>query len=185
MMHRIVLAVALTAAAFLVPALATGNEGTKGNGLSYCDENYLDLYAKVDPGGPNLVRDGLNGKPAGEDRICRKVDILYEIRQAEIAAAAEAAAAEAAAEAPATTTTDASGYSGGYSIPEDIVMCESGGDWGAVNPSSGAGGAYQIMPSTWEAYGGSAAGPAAASPEEQSAIAAEIYADSGGSAWVC
>ena len=33
-------------------------------------------------------------------------------------------------------------------------MCESGGNWEAVNPSSGAGGAYQILPSTWELYGG-------------------------------
>ncbi len=33
-------------------------------------------------------------------------------------------------------------------------MCESGGDYGAVNPSSGAGGAYQILPSTWALYGG-------------------------------
>ena len=33
-------------------------------------------------------------------------------------------------------------------------MCESGGNYGAVNPSSGAGGAYQILPSTWRLYGG-------------------------------
>ena len=33
-------------------------------------------------------------------------------------------------------------------------MCESGGNFEAVNPSSGAGGAYQILPSTWELYGG-------------------------------
>ena len=38
--------------------------------------------------------------------------------------------------------------------PTYIVMCESGGNFGAVNPSSGAGGAYQILPSTWDAYGG-------------------------------
>jgi septal ring factor EnvC (AmiA/AmiB activator) len=31
---------------------------------------------------------------------------------------------------------------GPYSIPAYIVMCESGGDYGALNPSSGAGGAY-------------------------------------------
>ena len=33
-------------------------------------------------------------------------------------------------------------------------MCESGGNYSALNPSSGAGGAYQILPSTWELYGG-------------------------------
>jgi hypothetical protein len=183
-MHRIILAVAVLAAAFFLPALATADEGTKGNGLSYCDENYLDLYAEIDPDGPNIVKDGVNGEPATEGRICRKVDVLYEMKQAEIEAAQEAAAAEAEADvgAPAPPKTTSSG---GYSIPESIVMCESGGDYSAVNPSSGAGGAYQIMPSTWEAYGGSAAGPAAASPAEQDAIAAQIYADSGGAAWVC
>jgi len=73
---------------------------------------------------------------------------------------------------------------GPYSIPSYIVMCESGGDYGAVNPSSGAGGAYQILPSTWALYGGEGE-PQDAPKEEQDRIAAEIWADSGGSAWVC
>jgi len=73
---------------------------------------------------------------------------------------------------------------GPYSIPTYIVMCESGGDYGAVNPSSGAGGAYQILPSTWELYGGQGE-PQNASKAEQDRIAAEIWADSGPSAWVC
>jgi muramidase (phage lysozyme) len=77
-----------------------------------------------------------------------------------------------------------SSYSGGYSIPSSIVQCESGGNWNAVNPSSGAGGAYQILPSTWQAYGGTGS-PQNASPAEQSAIAAKIYASSGAGAWVC
>jgi muramidase (phage lysozyme) len=63
-------------------------------------------------------------------------------------------------------------------------MCESGGNFNAVNPSSGAGGAYQILPSTWRLYGGSGA-PQDGSPSEQSNIAAQIWADSGPSAWVC
>jgi septal ring factor EnvC (AmiA/AmiB activator) len=73
---------------------------------------------------------------------------------------------------------------GPYSIPTYIVMCESGGDYSAVNPSSGAGGAYQILPSTWELYGGKGE-PQNASKAEQDRIAAEIWADSGSSAWVC
>ncbi len=73
---------------------------------------------------------------------------------------------------------------GPYSIPTYIVMCESGGDYGALNPSSGAGGVYQILPSTWELYGGQGA-PHEAPKAEQDRIAAEIWADSGGSAWVC
>jgi flagellar biosynthesis chaperone FliJ len=73
---------------------------------------------------------------------------------------------------------------GDWAIPESIVQCESGGDFQAVNPSSGAGGAYQILPSTWELYGGEGP-PQNASPEEQSQIAAQIWADSGAAAWEC
>jgi septal ring factor EnvC (AmiA/AmiB activator) len=73
---------------------------------------------------------------------------------------------------------------GPYSIPTYIVMCESGGNYSALNPSSGAGGAYQILPSTWELYGGQGE-PQNAPKAEQDRIAAEIWADSGSSAWVC
>lgn len=73
---------------------------------------------------------------------------------------------------------------GPYSIPTYIVMCESGGNYSALNPSSGAGGAYQILPSTWELYGGKGE-PQNAPKAEQDRIAAEIWADSGSSAWVC
>jgi multidrug efflux pump subunit AcrA (membrane-fusion protein) len=76
-------------------------------------------------------------------------------------------------------------YLGGpYSIPTYIVMCESGGNYHALNSSSGAGGAYQILPSTWRAYGGQGA-PQDAPKSEQDRIAAEIWRDSGPSAWAC
>lgn len=73
---------------------------------------------------------------------------------------------------------------GPYAIPTYIVMCESGGNYSALNPSSGAGGAYQILPSTWELYGGQGE-PQNAPKAEQDRIAGEIWADSGPSAWVC
>jgi septal ring factor EnvC (AmiA/AmiB activator) len=95
----------------------------------------------------------------------------------------EIEAAEAASHAAAEETVGR-WLGGPYSIPTYIVICESGGNYGAVNPSSGAGGAYQILPSTWALYGGQGA-PQDASKEEQDRIAAEIWADSGGSAWVC
>ncbi|MGB7587876.1 MAG: transglycosylase family protein [Solirubrobacterales bacterium] len=91
--------------------------------------------------------------------------------------------AEAASRAAAEETVGR-WLGGPYAIPTYIVMCESGGNYSAVNPSSGAGGAYQILPSTWQLYGGSGA-PQGASKAEQDRIAAEIWADSGGSAWVC
>lgn len=88
--------------------------------------------------------------------------------------------------APAATTpaAPASSSSGGYTIPSGIVQCESGGNYSAVNPSTGAGGAYQILPSTWQAYGGQGL-PQDASPAEQGQIASEIYSSQGPSAWTC
>ncbi len=91
----------------------------------------------------------------------------------------------AAQRAAVGTGAGAPAYLGGpYSIPTYIVMCESGGNYHAVNSSSGAGGAYQILPSTWAAYGGQGA-PQDAPKAEQDRIAAEIWADSGPSAWSC
>jgi septal ring factor EnvC (AmiA/AmiB activator) len=107
---------------------------------------------------------------------------VEEIQAAQAAAAAEAAAEEAAAEEAAVD--EVASWTGDWAIPSAIVECESGGNWSAVNPSSGAGGAYQILPSTWELYGGSGV-PQDASAAEQSQIAAQIWADSGAAAWEC
>jgi septal ring factor EnvC (AmiA/AmiB activator) len=109
-----------------------------------------------------------------------KSDISRWVAQVQAARAAEArAAGQAEAE------EEVGRWLGGpYAIPTYIVMCESGGNYGAVNPSSGAGGAYQVLPSTWELYGGQGA-PQEASKAEQDRIAGEIWADSGPSAWVC
>jgi septal ring factor EnvC (AmiA/AmiB activator) len=109
-----------------------------------------------------------------------KADIGEWVKEIQRARAAEArAATEAEAE------EEVGRWLGGpYSIPTYIVMCESGGNYSAVNPSSGAGGAYQILPSTWELYGGQGE-PQNAPKAEQDRIAAEIWADSGSSAWVC
>lgn len=104
-----------------------------------------------------------------------RADIDDWVREIEAARAASRAEAE----------SEVGRWLGGpYSIPTYIVMCESGGNYSALNPSSGAGGAYQIIPSTWEAYGGKGL-PHQAPKTEQDRIAAQIWADSGGSAWVC
>ncbi len=103
-------------------------------------------------------------------RISGWSDQVQEARAAQAAQAAQAAAPSVA--------------SGPWAIPGYIVQCESGGNYNALNPSSGAGGAYQILPSTWALYGGSGL-PQNASSAEQDRIAAQIWADSGGSAWVC
>ena len=111
------------------------------------------------------------------------VDDVKKIQAAEAKAAREAAETEAEAEASAEE--EVGRWLGGpYSIPTYIVMCESGGNYSALNPSSGAGGAYQVLPSTWELYGGQGE-PQNAPKAEQDRIAAEIWADSGSGAWVC
>jgi septal ring factor EnvC (AmiA/AmiB activator) len=115
--------------------------------------------------------------------IATWVDDVKKIRAEEARERREAAASEA--EANAGAEEEVGRWLGGpYSIPTYIVMCESGGNYSAVNPSSGAGGAYQVLPSTWELYGGKGE-PQNAPKAEQDRIAAEIWADSGSGAWVC
>ena len=85
----------------------------------------------------------------------------------------------------ATTQSAAStsGGSGSGDLPTCTWQPESGGDWNAVNPSSGAGGRYQITPSTWAANGGTGS-PQSASPAEQTRVAQNIMRSQGPSAWV-
>jgi septal ring factor EnvC (AmiA/AmiB activator) len=119
-----------------------------------------------------------SARSAALARLKSKIGRWISDVQAAKAAEAERISAEEA-------ETEVERWLGGpYSIPAYIVMCESGGNYGAVNPSSGAGGAYQILPSTWELYGGQGE-PQNAPKAEQDRIAAEIWADSGPSAWVC
>ena len=74
----------------------------------------------------------------------------------------------------------------GFAIPKAIVMCESGGNYGALNPSSGAGGAYQFLPETYEGLGGQAEAPHLAPKSEQDRLAAKLWADGQGRGnWEC
>jgi resuscitation-promoting factor RpfC len=98
------------------------------------------------------------------------------------APAADPAPATAPAEAPAPAAAPAS-YSGAPgSFQACVIQAESGGNAGAVNPSSGAGGLYQFLPSTWQALGYSGL-PQDASVAEQNAAFQKEYAESGSSAW--
>jgi peptidoglycan hydrolase CwlO-like protein len=112
-------------------------------------------------------------------------------RRAAAAAAATAATAAAStsssttSSAPSTSVSSSSAPSGGWAIPYAIVLCESGGQNLPPN-SAGASGYYQIIPSTWKAFGGT--GPAAylASKSEQDAVASRIWNNgAGASNWVC
>jgi len=75
----------------------------------------------------------------------------------------------------------------GWAIPSSVVQCESGGRDLPPN-SAGASGYYQIIPSTWAAYGGTAYAPSAyqASEQEQAVIASRIWdGGAGAGQWVC
>ena len=107
---------------------------------------------------------------------------VQQIQAAQAAAAQQAQESQQASAASAQQTV--SNWVGQWAIPQAIVMCESGGNFHAVNPSSGAGGAYQILPSTWRAYGGKGL-PHKASKAEQDRIAAIIWKNDGPGAWSC
>lgn len=82
-------------------------------------------------------------------------------------------------QAAAGTPGDAAGtvqqWFGDFAIPQQIVMCESGGNYGALNPSSGAGGAYQMLPETYKGLGGQHAAPHLAPKSEQDRLAAKLW----------
>ena len=63
-----------------------------------------------------------------------------------------------------------------------VIQRESGGNASAVNASSGAGGLYGFLPSTWQSLGFSGL-PQNASVAQQNAAFAKEYAQSGSAAW--
>jgi resuscitation-promoting factor RpfC len=62
-----------------------------------------------------------------------------------------------------------------------IAQCESGGNW-AANTGNGEYGGLQFKPSTWAQYGG-VGNPAAASREQQIAVANRLFAEEGVEPW--
>lgn len=97
-------------------------------------------------------------------------------------AASGSAPAPVAQAAPAPPASSGSFSAAAGSFQQCVITRESGGNAGAVNPSSGAGGLYQFLPSTWAALGHSGL-PENASVAEQNQAFQQEYAQSGTSAW--
>ena len=88
----------------------------------------------------------------------------------------------------------ASSSKGGSTGTNGFLQCvkqrESRGNYGAVNSSSGAAGAYQFMPGTWNATARHAGrpdlvgrNPATVSPADQDAMAMHLYQWQGSAPW--
>jgi peptidoglycan hydrolase-like protein with peptidoglycan-binding domain len=87
--------------------------------------------------------------------------------------------ATAASRSAASTAAQSAGAP---ALLESIALCESGGDPTAVSPSGTYRGKYQFSRATWKALGGSG-DPAAAPEAEQDAMAEQLMAEQGPSAW--
>jgi len=88
---------------------------------------------------------------------------------------AQVRALQAASGGPGDASGTVQQWVGDFAIPQGIVMCESGGNYGALNPSSGAGGAYQMLPETYKGLGGKYAAPHLAPKSEQDKLAAKLW----------
>jgi len=119
-------------------------------------------------------------------RLVSKSSVAKMVREAEAAAEASDHAAAAAApttQAPAPVAEPATtAYTGSGGFQSCVIQAESGGDASAVNGSTGAGGLYGFLPSTWQSLGYSGL-PEDASVAEQNAAFAKEYAENGASAW--
>ena len=137
---------------------------------------------------PNVIQAGqqlrVAGRPAVTSAMIRAAMGAIPAPAPEpVSAAPTVSQSPAASGAPAAPApAQASTYSGSGGFQSCVIQAESGGNPSAVNPSSGAGGLYQFLPSTWQALGFSGL-PQNASVAEQNAAFAKEYAQSGGSAW--
>lgn len=148
--------------------------------------------------GRNIVKYGVIVTKWGDTRPAKRWEVRKSVRQLKtllsvpdeapglVRTAVEPQQQPSGVQSPGTTGT----YAGGYTIPTEIVMCESGGNPQAVNPSNPnrPAGLYQIITSTWLANGGGEFAPTAdaATPEQQGIVAARIYnGGAGRGQWAC
>ena len=179
-MKRLILpvGVALTAAApgVAMAAIPAGS-ASAGRPTAAHAREYEQAYQKVAKElgrrvpGRNIVKDGMpGGTPATDAQVVTSLTVLQRMLAP--------ATASSSVTTPSTVSSSAAGAAG---VP--ACASESGTNYSTgpsnTNPSSGATGRYQILPSTAAAYGCSLSTPAG-----QDACAQTIYDHQGAGAWV-
>jgi hypothetical protein len=181
---QILAALLCVGAAATVPANAKDRTpADRGNGLSTCEERYLALYEKANHAGidvgRNLVDDGLLTKdgiePITDARACSEADQLEAALNPPEPVTASPSAEGVASPTPATTTVAPVPVAPSGGCPASMAGEATSPD--AVNPSSGAAGCYQVLPST-----AAAMGPACSDVNSPDCLAA-ICSKQGNSAW--
>jgi hypothetical protein len=175
-------AIAVLTTAAAVPAVAAAQPTTPAHARVY-EQAYHQVAQEFGPRVPgrNIIRDGLpDGQRPSDAQTVASLTVLQRMLQPVVPAAPSATGSGAA---PSTASGAVGGgtAAGGSGVP--ACASESGGNYSTgpsnTNPSSGATGRYQILPSTAAAYGCNLSTPAG-----QDACAQVIYANQGASAWV-
>jgi Transglycosylase-like domain len=164
--HVLPIGTAVCAAAVLTPAIATAQAPTHAHSRAY-EHAYHQVAQKIGARVPgrNIIQDGTAHGPATDSETVTSLDVLQRML------------------APAVSSTSSStgSVAGAAGVP--ACASESGDDYSTgpdnTNPSSGATGRYQILPSTAAGYGCDLSTPAG-----QDACAQVIYANQGAGAWV-
>jgi hypothetical protein len=154
---------AVAAAAALTPALASAQAPTQAHARAY-EHAYHQVADKLGARVPgrNIIKDGTAHGGATDAETVGSMAVLQ--RMLVPAPSVTSGSVAGAAGVPACASESGDNYSTG---PDN------------TNPSSGATGRYQILPSTAADYGCSLATPAG-----QDACAQVIYANQGAGAWV-
>jgi hypothetical protein len=173
-MKRLIMPAGVALAA-VAPSAALAKPPTASHVRAY-EAAYKQVAHKLGRRAPgrNIIRDGVaQNRPATDAETVSSLALLERL----LTSAKRSGSATSATTASVRTATAA----GAAGVP--ACASESGSNYSTgpsnTNPSSGATGRYQILPSTAAAYGCSLATPAG-----QDACAQTIYSHQGAGAWV-
>ncbi len=181
----------LIVAPLCVVALAAGVAVAAPSGRQVNDANVDNPH----PVRPIAASPSVLGATALSAVFEQVVAFVQDARAREIGAFLDAVAVEEAAQARPTVLRQSASAPSGDGENGDFLSCvkqrESHGDYTVHNTQgSGASGAYQFMPGTWNSTADSAGrsdlvgiDPASASPADQDAMAVELYAQRGAGPW--